>query len=184
MWSLFLFAFFSNVAMAVVPHEPAVIAAAPDLGIWLTAAVASLGTLLACVVDYCLLLPRVSSLSRRAVNLFPWVRRAFERHPFGILLLSGITPLPFWPFKVLAFGSGYPTLRYLLAVSVGRFPRYLLLAYLGWSIPLTSPVLWIALALILLIPLCGRWLTRKKPDAQAIRRPPWKRTEQPASPRA
>ena len=59
----------------------------------------------------------------------------FWSAPFVILALSGLTPLPFWPFKVMAHVSSYPTGSYLLANAIGRMPRYLLLAAFGKALP-------------------------------------------------
>jgi archaetidylinositol phosphate synthase len=82
-------------------------------------------------VDYWLFAER---LARRTGSLPAWGQRLLARFtaaPFAILVASGLTPLPFWPFKALAFGSGYPLGRYLGAIGVGRFLRYALLAWLG-----------------------------------------------------
>jgi len=77
--------------------------------------------------------------------------RAFRRFPFGILVLSGLTPLPFFPFKALAFATGYPLGRYTAAVAARALPRYALLAWLGAAVRL--PV-WLLVALfpLLMIP--------------------------------
>ncbi len=60
-------------------------------------------------------------------------------------------PLPFFPFKAMAFADRYPLGRYLAAVAAGRFPRYALLAWLGvaMSIP---PWTLVALTLLLITP--------------------------------
>jgi membrane protein YqaA with SNARE-associated domain len=140
---LFVYAFVSNVALAVVPHEPVVIWYGARLGIWPTAAVATAGTLVASWLDYALF---GSFIARRAERGgAAWLRRTragFARAPFAIVALSGLTPLPFWPFKALAFAARYPLPRYLAAVGVGRFPRYILLAWLGTALVLPPAVLW------------------------------------------
>lgn len=131
---LFLYAFLSNLALAVVPHEPVVIWYGARASVWWTAAVATAGTVAASWVDYRLF---GSWITRRALPQRGFPRpvtamlRAFARAPFAILAVSGLTPLPFFPFKAMAFVSRYPIERYLLAVAVGRLPRYLLLASAG-----------------------------------------------------
>src|SRR6266480_3403904 len=50
--ALFAYAFISNVALAVVPHEPAIVWAGARLGIWTTAVIATAGTVLASWVDH------------------------------------------------------------------------------------------------------------------------------------
>lgn len=130
---LFAGAFLSNIAIAVVPHEPIVIWFGGALGWWITALVATLGTVAACWVDHRLIFPGLRQLLRREASAAALQRplRWFNRAPFLTVALSGLTPLPFWPFKVLAFAAGYPLARYLLAVALGRLPRYLLLAWIG-----------------------------------------------------
>src|SRR2546428_13070367 len=48
---LFAYAFLSNMALAVVPHEPAIIWYGSRLGVWATTLVATAGTMLAALVD-------------------------------------------------------------------------------------------------------------------------------------
>lgn len=152
---LFAYAFASNVAIAVLPHEPAVVAAGAELGVLRTAVVATLGTLLAGVVDYALFARALARRAARARGRIRGVLAAFERAPFVILVGSSLTPMPAWPFKALAFASGYPAGRYLLALGLGRLARYALLAWLGhalalptWATLLVALVGLVALALI------------------------------------
>jgi membrane protein YqaA with SNARE-associated domain len=150
--ALFAYAFISNVALAIVPHEPVVIWYGPRLGVWVTALVATAGTVAAAWVDHRLFVPLVRRLAARRGDTSPlFLSRLFARSPFAILALSGLTPLPFFPFKVLAFTAGYRLDRYLAAVAAGRLPRYLLLAWLGTAVRLPAGLL-AALFLLLLIP--------------------------------
>jgi membrane protein YqaA with SNARE-associated domain len=57
--------------------------------------------------------------------------RYFMRWPFATIFVTGFTPIPFWPFKLLSFSIHYPLWKYLVALTGARFPRYLLLAWLG-----------------------------------------------------
>src|SRR3989441_12961565 len=43
---LFAYAFLSNIALAVVPHEPAIIWYGPRLGVWTTTLIGTAGTVL------------------------------------------------------------------------------------------------------------------------------------------
>src|SRR6266567_1788729 len=112
---LFVYAFLSNVALAVVPHEPAVIWFGPRLGILATAVIATLGTVAAAWVDHRLFATAVDRLARKrggAIRPPPpppsLALRWFSRAPFAVLAASGVTPLPFFPFKLLAFAARYP----------------------------------------------------------------------------
>src|SRR5688572_29128229 len=134
---LFFGAFATNVAIAFAPHEPLVIWFGGQIGVLTTAIVATLGTLAACWVDRRHLFPLfVKRRPEDQRGVMAKLVRGFDRVPFAILALSGLTPLPFWPFKVLAVASDYPTSKFLAAVGAGRFPRYLLLAWFGRTVPL------------------------------------------------
>ena len=157
---LFLYAFVSNVALAVVPHEPVVVWYGHLAGVWTTASVATAGTMAASWFDhraFSRLIFRLSANSGTAPRWVDWVRLRFTRAPFATLALSGLTPLPFFPFKALAFAEGYPLGRYLAAVAAGRFPRYLLLAWLGFTLSIPG---WpfVAASLLFFLPTIKRWI--------------------------
>ena len=160
--ALFAYAFISNVALAVVPHEPVVVWYGPRVGIWVTALVATAGTVLAAFVDHRLFLPLVQRLAARRART-PGLLKAFGRAPFAIIALSGLTPLPFFPFKAMAFTHGYPLGRYVAAVAAGRLPRYALLAWLG--IVIHVPAWLLALAFVLLLIPSLRMLVWPRPTA-------------------
>ena len=150
---LFGYAFLSNVALAVLPHEPVVIWYGAHHGVWPTALVATAGTVVAALLDHRLLAPLIGrAAARRALSQGASLpERVFRRFPFAVITLSGLTPLPFFPFKVLAFATGYPPGKYAGAVAARSLPRYALLAWLGASVRL--PVwLYVALFALLLVP--------------------------------
>lgn len=150
--TLFCYAFLSNVAIAVVPHEPVIVWYGARVGVWLTATVATLGTIAASWVDHALLAPLVWRLDWRRLNggaLVRWLQARFARWPFWVIALSGLTPLPFFPFKALAFAARYPRGRYLAAVGTGRFPRYAAMAWFGHLVPV--PTWLLAIAFVLLV---------------------------------
>ena len=149
--ALFAYASLSNVALAVVPHEPAVLWAGPRLGVWPTALAATAGTVLAAWVDHTVFVPLVTRLEQRRGTAPGRMQRWFARAPFVILAASGLTPLPFFPFKALAFATRYPLGRYCVAVAAGRLPRYLLLAWLGVAVHLPTALI-VALFVLLMIP--------------------------------
>ncbi|MBI2072435.1 MAG: VTT domain-containing protein [Gemmatimonadetes bacterium] len=138
--ALLAYAFVSNVALALVPHEPVVVFYGSQLGAWTTAVVATAGTVLASWVDHRVFVPLITRASqgRDLPSLARAMMRLFNRAPFAVIAVSGLTPLPFFPFKALAFAARYPLGSYLAAVAAGRLPRYLLLAWLGaaFKVPL------------------------------------------------
>ena len=163
---LFAYAFLSNVALAVVPHEPVIIWYGAHLGVLPTAVVATAGTVAAAWTDHRLFAGSIHRLTHRAAVTVPpsFALRWFERAPFAVLALSGITPLPFFPFKLLAFAARYPRGRYLAAVAAGRLPRYLLLAWLGIAVRL--PAWTIAAAGVLLLLPTLRMIPCATPNAK------------------
>lgn len=164
---LFGYALVSNMAMAVIPHEPVVIWYGAHWGIWATAAVATAGTLAASVVDHRLFGPMVGRVATQpllARGVLGTIRRLFGRAPFAVIAVSGVTPLPAWPFKAAAFAERYPLVPYLAAVAVGRFPRYLLLAWLGYAVSVPNWVL-VALVVAMLLPSLRAWIW-KRPSAK------------------
>ena len=131
-------------ALAVVPHEPVVIYYGAHYGIWLTAVIATAGTVVAAYVDHRAFVPLVRRLADTpffAEGAVGWLRVRFARAPFAVLAASGLMPLPAFPFKAMAFAEHYPRGRYVTAVAAGRFPRYLLLAWLGVVITIPTWVL-------------------------------------------
>lgn len=152
--TLFGYAFVSNVAMAFVPHEPVVIWFGSAVGVWSTAGTATLGTVTAAWVDHRVFVPlltRVRHAPLMTDGAVGWLRRRFSRAPFLVLAASALTPLPAFPFKAMAFAERYPLRRYLAAVAAGRFPRYLLLAWLGVLVRVPAWIL-VALFLVMLLP--------------------------------
>ncbi|HET9707729.1 MAG TPA: hypothetical protein VFP39_05455 [Gemmatimonadales bacterium] len=163
---LFAYAFLSNVALAVVPHEPVVIWYGAHLGILPTAIVATAGTVAAAWTDHRLFATSIHRLTRRAAAAGaapPFALRWFARAPFAVLTLSGLTPLPFFPFKLLAFAARYPRGRYIAAVAAGRLPRYALLAWLGTTVRL--PIWALAAAGVLLLLPTVRMIRCATPNA-------------------
>jgi uncharacterized membrane protein YdjX (TVP38/TMEM64 family) len=58
-------------------------------------------------------------------------RRFFEKIAFVTLAVTAFIPMTFEPVKLLAILSRYDKRKYIMAVFVGRTPRYLILATLG-----------------------------------------------------
>jgi membrane protein YqaA with SNARE-associated domain len=144
----------SNSAISVFPHEPVVIYFGKHGSILLTAVAASFGTLIAGFLDHSIFVP---ALNLRALNGYKgkaWYQktaRLFMRFPFLVLIVTGFTPVPFFPFKFLSFSVHYPLWRYLAALLAGRFPRYVVLAWLGRLIQIPDWILMTFFALVILV---------------------------------
>lgn len=124
----------ANTAISIFPHEPVLVYYGKFANIWIAAASATVGTVAAGYMDHTVFTPVLNLEGRQAYKEGTLYRRAagwFERWPFATLVAAGLTPVPFWPFKFLTFSAHYPLGRYLAAVVVGRFPRYVILAWVG-----------------------------------------------------
>ena len=149
--------------MAVVPHEPVVIWFGGHYGVWSTALITTVGTVAAGWVDHRVFVPLIERVQHKplfAQGTIGWLRRHFSGAPFAVLAVGALVPLPYFPFKAMAFADGYPVLRYLLAIAVGRFPRYVLLAWLGIVIKIPTWVLVALFALMMLPSLRLLWKRR------------------------
>ncbi|UCC83667.1 MAG: hypothetical protein JSW46_01665, partial [Gemmatimonadota bacterium] len=85
------------------------------------------------------------------------------------LVVTGLTPIPFWPFKFLCFSIHYPLWRYLTALATGRFPRYVLLAWIGaefgiptWILILSVVVIFALYAIKGIPAVWRRWQERRR----------------------
>jgi membrane protein YqaA with SNARE-associated domain len=117
-----------------IPHEPAVLYFARFYHpVWVALA-GTIGTVVVSFADYAVVEaamrhPRVSGATEKA--LFKWALKWMVRYPFWIIVLFSLTPLPMAVVRILAPASRYPVGRYVAAQIVGRFPRFLLLAWIG-----------------------------------------------------
>lgn len=63
--------------------------------------------------------------------LFARAVRWFSRAPFTTTWVFAWSPLPDWMVRMIAPAAGYPAGRYLLAMGLGRLPRFWFLAAVG-----------------------------------------------------
>lgn len=117
-----------------LPHEPAIIYYGKIYGPWLTTLVATAPTLVACIIDYAVLTPvfnrtRLSKIKQSGIYLK--TVRYYEKAPFLTNMIAALSPVPFYPVRILSVASGYPMWKYTSAVVLGRLPRYFFLAFTG-----------------------------------------------------
>jgi membrane protein YqaA with SNARE-associated domain len=127
----------ANSAISVFPHEPVVIWYGSQGSILWTAVAASVGTLVAGFLDHSVFVPVMNLKGLTGYKEKAWYQKAaglFMKYPFAVIVVTGFTPIPFFPFKFLSFSLHYPLWKYLSALLIGRFPRYLLLAWVGYVI--------------------------------------------------
>ena len=151
LWNFFIYSIPSNAAISVFPHEPILIYLGNSYDPIILAIIGTMGTIVAGLLDHLVFVPLFSLKSLEFMQRFKGYRRAkkwFNIQPFLTLTIAGFSPVPFSPFKILAFTSQYPLLRYIGSLVAGRMPRYYLLALFGGFFKVPN---WILISLTLII---------------------------------
>jgi uncharacterized membrane protein YdjX (TVP38/TMEM64 family) len=126
---------------------------------FLVAVVGASGSAIASVIIYCLLtgLSKRKRMRRIEDNRLVRSLRALTRKsPFLSLTLFNLIPLPIEPARFSAILNRYSIARYVTAISLGRFARYLLLAALGEAFRVPNSVLLVLTAALIAVPLIVR----------------------------
>ncbi|MFQ5890616.1 MAG: hypothetical protein ACE5JR_11270 [Gemmatimonadota bacterium] len=169
----------SNAAISVFPHEPVVLYFGKYGSMWMTAAAASVGTLVAGFMDHTVFVPILNLKSLQGYKEKSWYATAvrwFMRYPYLTLTATGFVPVPFFPFKFLSFSIRYPMWKYLAALLTARFPRYLLLAWAGSVLEIPNWLLFGFFGLVILAyaikagPKVARRLLARRAEAAGQRR--------------
>lgn len=141
---LFLYSIPAN-SFVPFPHEPALVYLGRSYHPAAVAVAAVAGTLIACFVDYRFINfayrnPRIKRT--RESDVYKGAVHYFMKAPFFAIWFAALVPfIPFYIFRILSPASGYPFRRYLVAVFLGRFPRYFLFALIGNLLNLTNLML-------------------------------------------
>ncbi|MCH8205400.1 MAG: VTT domain-containing protein [Chloroflexi bacterium] len=129
----------SNFFIPWLPLRPMILLFGTLFAPWLIAILGGVATAWVEYFNY-RMLGRVLTVDRiRAATEkrpYQFAERWFKKFPFWIIVFTGFTPVPYAPFRVFAVSSKYPIDRYIVAVLVGRTPRYFLWALLGAAIDL------------------------------------------------
>jgi membrane protein YqaA with SNARE-associated domain len=144
----------ANSAISVFPHEPVVVWYGSQGNIWWTAVAASIGTMVAGYLDHSVFTPVMNLKGLTGYKEKAWYQKAarlFGKYPFAVLVVAGFTPVPFFPFKFLSFSVHYPLRKYLSALLLARFPRYLLLAYIGSFFQIPSSAMFAFFGVVALV---------------------------------
>ena len=118
-----------------LPTPPYVIAIGKVFHPGIVAFVGAVANCLAALAEYYVitwLFSKTALRQRVETNrIFQRFAHYFQRAAFACLIFTGITPIPFEPFRLAAILVRYNVPKYLLAVFVGRFIRYYLIALIG-----------------------------------------------------
>lgn len=168
-WSQ-LIGYFAYMSLATslipLPLTPYVIALGKVFDPGLVALIGTLGNCLAAFIEYyCLTwFFSKSELQERIEANASYQKFAdyFERAVFPCLLISALTPVPFEPFRLAAILIRYNITLYLLAVFIGRLPRYYFIAQLGNYFVIPNSYLIALLVVLLILPLVVLWFQKRK----------------------
>ena len=137
-----------------VPHEIGMIYFGRYYTPSLVALVATAGTVMVCFIDYEAMNFAFGLKHLRRVkegDVYRGAMQYFLKAPFISLVLAAAMPfIPFYIFRVLSPTAGYPLRKYMLAVFVGRLPRYYVFALMGATLDLQN----LTIVLILILSAC------------------------------
>lgn len=98
----------------------------------------AIGTCIANLNDYAILgwLFRHHRVKKvRDIHTYRKLLHFFDKYAFLTLSAAAFLPIPVDVVRMLAISRAYTFWKYLLAAFVGRFPRYLIFAYIGKELP-------------------------------------------------
>lgn len=168
LWVLFFCSFPTEFLIAIVPHEPILLYFGKFYAPLTVALVAGSSTLMTEALNY--------SVFKYVTDLkfFKNIRRKktvtkivdlFNRAPFLALWIAALTPIPFYPFRFLVVLAKYPLVKYILALTLSRIPRFFILAFIGHAIQIPDyllAVLFIILIASMNIPLLRKYIQHRQ----------------------
>jgi membrane protein YqaA with SNARE-associated domain len=168
LWVLFIYSFPSQFLIPIVPHEPVLLYFGKFYAPLTVALVDIAGTLLTEALNYSVFKYIIDTNFFQKLRYRKTVTKVvdlFNRAPFVALLVAGLTPVPFYPFRFLVVMARYPIWKYLLAVFLSRTPRFYVLALIGRAIKIPDYLI-IVLFIILIasanIPLLRKFFKKRQ----------------------
>lgn len=136
-----MFYLLASTSFIALPHEPVLLYYGKQFGIYLPLLYSIIPTILGCYIDYAVLGPvlRHKKLSNiRDSNITKKLIGFFQISPFSTIFLSALSPLPFYPVRIVSIVSDYSAKKYVLAVLLGRLPRFFVLSAGGRILGFTN----------------------------------------------
>jgi len=145
---LILYLLYMSVAFTFLPLPTVwiVLWAAREVEPFSVALIGTIGTCIANLHDYYIIhyLFKVNRIKKaKNTRFYRSAIEWFHRAPFATLTAASFLPIPIDVVRILAVSTDYPRRWYLLATFAGRFPRYLLLAFLGYELKLSNKAIFI-----------------------------------------
>ncbi|HEA64813.1 MAG TPA: DedA family protein [Candidatus Aminicenantes bacterium] len=162
LWVLFIYSFPSQFLIPIIPHEPVLFYFGKFYSPLTVALVDIAGTLLIEALNYSVFKYIIDTSffqKMRQTKSAAKVVELFNRAPFVALLVAGLTPVPFYPFRFLVVMAHYPIWKYLLAIFLSRTPRFYVLALIGRAINIPDYLI-IVIFIILIVSVNGPILRR------------------------
>jgi membrane protein YqaA with SNARE-associated domain len=149
--NLFWLSIISNTVVPLTPNEPIVLLYGQLYAPLLVAIISTIAVSLVEFVNYQILVP-VLEIDKikifREKRSFQRAEYYFNKLPFMSLVVSCLTPIPFFPFRIVAVTTRYSTIKYVLSVFIGRLPRYYILAFTGKMLNLPT---WVYITVIIIV---------------------------------
>lgn len=152
----FLYDYFLYMSLAFtflpLPTIPTVILMGKTFSPVNVALIGAVATTLANLNDYLIVSTIFISKKVQKIHQLPFYKfliKNFEKHPFLIISLGSFIPISIDVIRLLAISHQYPISKFSLANFIGRFPRYFLLAFLGYSFQISN--VWILIIFIIFL---------------------------------
>ena len=129
----------------------------------LIAIVGAIGTCMAGLIDYTVItyvFEYKKFTTLKQTKTYKYCAWLYNKVAFISLVIAGFTPIPFEPFRFLAAATQYNRGRYVLAILIGRAPRYYLLAKLQRMFHIPRSILIGSVLLILIVGLIRAFWSR------------------------
>ena len=147
-----------STSFLALPHEPVVVYYATLYGALIPALLAIIPTLVGSLLDYRILSPLLNHSALKKYKSKLWYRKIlhyFTLLPFTTIFFCALTPVPFYPVRLLSILSGYPPLKYSLAVIFGRIPRFIFMALGGKLLNLDNKLIILIFIVFILVYISG-----------------------------
>jgi len=171
LWVLFFYCFPSQFLLAAVPHAPVLLYFGKFYQPLTVALVATAGTVITEVINYSVFKYVADFKAIDRVNRSKLVTKSvtlFKKAPFLSLWVAGLTPVPYYPFRLMVVLARYPLPLFALAVFTSRLPRVFLLALLGNKFAIPNGIiiaLFAVLVLVAVVPLAREFLRKENKEA-------------------
>lgn len=151
-----------------LPTPPYVIGIGKIFHPGIVAFVGAFGNCIAAFIEYRFIIWLFSKIELQQKVEANWIFQrfayCFNHAAFTSLVFTGFSPIPFEPFRFAAILARYSIPRYLLAVLVGRFPRYYLIAMIGDTYQVPNQYLIIIFIVLFVAPVISSFIHKSISD--------------------